>query len=265
MKLCKLEGCEKKVKALGLCQMHYVRQARHVSKALSEKDEAPVQFLKIVGCKVDGCGGRVRSLGLCGMHYSRQLRKGSTFLAEKPTVCVVDGCENKPRSLGMCQMHYDRKLRHSDPLCSRSYFTEPHETVFMKYVEKPENESDCWNWKGAMTNGYGKFRMGLKSVTASRAAWLLFMPPDPDFSKKLVCHSCDNPRCVNIAHLFLGTTQDNVDDKIIKKRFWSKLDEDKVRIIRNSTNTHVSLALRFGVAASTVASIRNSQKWKHVL
>jgi hypothetical protein len=89
----------------------------------------------------------------------------------------------------------------------------------------------------------------------------------------VVCHHCDNPSCVRVAHLFVGTMADNCLDRDAKGRQRTsygvdrpaaKLDPDKVRAIRSSPDGCWKLAKRFGVARSTIKAVRNRRSWKHV-
>jgi len=83
-------------------------------------------------------------------------------------------------------------------------------------------ESGCVVWTANKTNGgYGRFRNGKRLVLAHRFLWEWINGPIDD--GLLVCHKCDNPTCVNIDHLFVGTHKDNSDDKISKGR-WSNGD-----------------------------------------
>lgn len=83
--------------------------------------------------------------------------------------------------------------------------------------------SGCWEWLSAQQpRGYGFFTMYKKErghtncELAHRASWMLHNGPIPE--GQFVCHRCDNPSCVNPAHLFIGSAQDNVSDMIQKGR-----------------------------------------------
>ena len=78
-------------------------------------------------------------------------------------------------------------------------------------------QTDCWEWQCATNNiGYGFFRDGDKMRTAHRVSYELFKGPIP--KGMVVCHKCDNPKCVNPDHLWLGTMQDNYNDMVSKGR-----------------------------------------------
>jgi len=93
---------------------------------------------------------------------------------------------------------------------------------FWKKVDiKSENE--CWEWNACKNkHGYGQFKIDKKLYGSHRISWILTngdIPEDDNYCKTLfVCHSCDNPGCVNPNHLFLGTNKDNMKDMINKNR-----------------------------------------------
>lgn len=84
---------------------------------------------------------------------------------------------------------------------------------FWRHVQKGE---DCWNWTGSIKAGYGQFKVNRAPIRAHRFSWELhFGAIVPDL---LVCHHCDNPRCVRPDHLFLGSHLNNTQDMIRKGR-----------------------------------------------
>ncbi len=91
-------------------------------------------------------------------------------------------------------------------------------TVEQRFWDKVDIQGveDCWVWTAGTRNGYGQIGVLGKIPYAHRVGWELVYGPIPNGF--CVLHSCDNPPCCNPEHWFLGTHQDNMNDKELKNR-----------------------------------------------
>lgn len=140
----------------------------------------------------------------------------------------------------------------------------------------------CWVWTGrTVGRGYGQMKVRREQVLTHRLSWILHF--GQILEGLCVCHRCDNPRCVRPSHLFLGTTQDNLDDMVAKGRSTAgrkrpgtgpagtrnckaKLTPEVVaqiredyRLKRGNTRT---LALKYRISKSQVHNIVSGGQWR---
>ena len=145
---------------------------------------------------------------------------------------------------------------------------------FFKNI-KDENTSDCWLWKTYNHNdGYGTLHINRKRIYAHRYSWIIHYGEIP--KGLFVCHKCDNPKCVNPEHLFLGTNTDNVNDMIKKGRkkqakgndySRAKLKSEDVIDIRKMMKEGkkaIEIAKLYKITAQHVRIIYRKLNWAHI-
>lgn len=139
------------------------------------------------------------------------------------------------------------------------------EVRFWAHVERGDG---CWPWTGSLNpSGYGQLGWWGKTRLAHRVAWALTHGAiEPGL---FVCHRCDNRRCCNPAHLFLGTVQDNNRDRHEKGRTLAgdrhqnaKITSEQVAEIKASTEPRRALAAKFGVSKCTIRKIKTGVYWQ---
>lgn len=185
----------------------------------------------------------------------------------------------KCKTCGIAFWIKNRELRLGRGIyCSRKcqHFKTPEQ----RFWEKVDKAGDCWVWRSTTnSSGYGWMGIKGKMVAAHRYSWELhngrIIPKG-----MYICHTCDNPPCVNPSHLFLGTSKDNTADKMAKGRMKTThhkgelngqaiLTETQVIAMRSlratKKLTYEKLGEMFGVTMSAAHRICTGGVWKHLL
>jgi hypothetical protein len=138
---------------------------------------------------------------------------------------------------------------------------------FLEKVDLSGGSGSCWEWQGATgSDGYGRVRRDGKTFSAHRYSYQLFKGVLPE--DLCVLHGCDNTRCVNPTHLFLGTKKDNMVDMRLKGRQGMPLPHltagqvDNIRLRVRRGESKAALALEFCVCRSTIQDITRGLTWK---
>ena len=138
---------------------------------------------------------------------------------------------------------------------------------FWTKVEK-RGPDDCWLWTGGgYGEGYGGIMIvGLGCIGAHRVAYALHHGTTPD--GVFVCHRCDNKRCCNPGHLFLGTHQDNMDDMVFKGRSTARLLPEEAIAARALADydgwSAVRLAKHFKVKTYIIRKLLDRETYRKV-
>ena len=130
----------------------------------------------------------------------------------------------------------------------------------------------CWNWTGRLgRTGYGEFDVGRTSMRVHRLSWIIFRGKIP--KGKCVLHKCDNRRCVNPDHLFIGTQADNVHDMVqkgrdrpcrLEKNGRAILNRQKVKLIRVLNAMGISnkeIGRKLGISTNRAWAISSRRQW----
>lgn len=145
---------------------------------------------------------------------------------------------------------------------------------FWSKVDKKEEDS-CWNWLARLDEfGYGEFVFDGHTRRAHQYSYKrLYGNPEPG---RFICHSCNNSKCVNPNHLYLGDAQTNADDRVLagtmpkgSNHYNSIITEDLIiemlnRINLNYFNSTLTCATHYNILPETIRGILNRQNWKHI-
>lgn len=184
------------------------------------------------------------------------------------------------KTCSYCQADYqtfDTRQKHCSRACSNR---SRKGDVLARLLAKVDRTGECWLWTSAVNNnGYGLICIDGRAVSAHRVMYALMVGPIPegdDYHGVCVLHHCDNPRCVNPAHLFLGSQQDNINDMLAKGRGYrfkhargeqhtaSKLTNADVLAIRAMTGSNAEASRMFQISEAQVCRIKKRQNWTHL-
>lgn len=150
---------------------------------------------------------------------------------------------------------------------------------FWERVIIASNSDQCWEWTGSFSKktGYGQISKGKKNLSTHRVAWELTYGQIPN--GLLICHTCDNHKCVNPKHLFLGTYSDNARDMVQKGRNnpprlkgelsgRAKLTNKQILYIREryavGDISMSALGREMNISGRHISFIVNRKSWKHI-
>jgi hypothetical protein len=142
----------------------------------------------------------------------------------------------------------------------------------IRLFTQTKKEGECWVWQGNRDQGYGRIMFRGQRYLVHRAAWILAFGPIPP--GMCVCHACDNPPCINPAHLWLGPHAENIADCKRKGRNsrgerqrLAKLTADDVRQIRHLREKGLEqqeIAGLFNCHNATISRILAGKIWGFV-
>lgn len=152
-----------------------------------------------------------------------------------------------------------------------AWYEDP-DVLYRFFAKVERTDSGCWEWTAWIKEGYGRFALERGNYPyAHCVSYRINIGPIPTHLQ--INHHCDSRSCVNPAHLYAGTIQDNIDDTYLAERtgedaWTSKVTEAEVREIRQQydtgTYTHRSLAAEHNVSHTTIGEIVRGERWSHV-
>lgn len=165
-----------------------------------------------------------------------------------------------------------RRLNSVDDILNISQEDTDHMKRWVRGKSLFNTVTGCLEWIGRTDRkGYGIIGLNKKTAIAHRLVWVLFKKSA--LGKLQVLHRCDNPKCINLKHLFTGTHIDNMTDMVNKGRSPdnegesnpnSILTVQNVNHIRGSRMTVEALALLYKVAVATIKDVRGGRTWKNI-
>lgn len=176
--------------------------------------------------------------------------------------CSIPDCAGRIKARGWCDKHWKRWRVHGDPLTVNRLQASkgvPLATL-TEWVRSRDRSTGCWVWPFGTDDRYGTLVINGRDEGMHRAAAIL---DGLDPTGLCVCHKCDNMRCCNPDHLFLGSQADNLADMKRKGRLVgapAKVTDAEVSTIRQmyaDGGNQYQIAVRFGISQSHVSALVN--------
>ncbi len=181
------------------------------------------------------------------------------------TTCKMENCGKPLHCKGFCKSHYQQQWSTGSPEIKRP---NPHGTPEERFWRKVVNAGpdECWTWVGQKDKDkYGMLRVGSTIMRAHRFSYILHRGEIPD--GLLALHTCNNTLCVNPNHLYLGTHDDNMEDRKESGHYatgenhpMAKLSNEQAEQVRMATGTYEEIGGRFGISKYQVGNIKRGDQ-----
>lgn len=220
----------------------------------------------IRACESPDCFRDHYARGLCKSHYNISVRLDSRL------PCDIEDCARPHYARGWCRMHYRRWKKTGNPVEVRA-LKQTHIADRLEAYSMPSGECRVWT-RSTDRSGYGRVYVDSERPRsqAHRAMWELHNEPIP--AGLVIRHTCDNPPCIRLDHLEIGTVADNNRDKIERGRDVrgdahpnTNLTSDQVTDMRRLWalgTPQTVLAREFNTSKSSVHRIVHRMVWTHL-
>lgn len=209
---CAEDGCTNKParQGRGHCHKHYL--AKLADGSLPRLRKSYYESVTPERCSVDDCEKRPTGRGYCATHYLRWRKHGdpTKVVVRTQTACRADNCDRAVVAQGVCGTHLYRLRKFGS-----TELPEPKTPIerFEEQVDATAGPQGCHPWTGSCdADGYGLFNADRRTYRATR--WILGRERGRPLTKdEWALHHCDNPPCVNLAHLYVGDATQNAADR----------------------------------------------------
>lgn len=191
--------------------------------------------------------------------------------------CSIDGCGKPHKGHGWCSMHFQRWKKYGDPLYTQVKNPGVRGGTVLERIEAigwTVTEDDCWEWRGYIADdGYGVVRGGDGKSGRGQAHRLYYEALNGELEPgQMVCHTCDNRKCMNTEHHFVGTALANNQDRAVKGRSsrgeahhahqltWRQVEEIRRRYVPGQISQQ-ALADEYGVSQPVISGIVRYKGW----